>query len=322
MKAVTPIVASALMSLAMPALADYPNRPVRLIVPFPAGQTTDALARIVAEQLTTSLGQSFYIDNRAGAAGIVGMESAKRAEPDGYTLVVASSGPLAINPSLYPKLPYDTAKDFSAVSMLVAVPQFLVARTELPANTVKELVGYVKTRPGQINYGSGGAGLTNHLTMEMFGKSAGIQMTHVPYRGSTAAFNGLLAGEISMMFESGPVVIPHVKRGVLKVLGVASKSGSLALPEVPTIDKAGVAGFDSQSWAAILAPRGTPTEVIAKLNAAIRQSLDKPVVQRRLNSLGAEPIASSPDEANAYIKREVQGWGKIIRDAHIELEQQ
>ncbi len=172
------------------AKADYPDRGVKIIVPFPAGQTTDVLARTIGQQLTESLGQAFFVDNRGGAGGIIGMEGAKRSDADGYTLLMASSGPLAINPGLYRKLPYDTLKDFTAVSMVVAVPQFLVTRADFPANNLKELIDYVKQHPGQLNYGSGGTGLTNHLTMEMFKRQAGLNIMHVPYRGAAAALTG------------------------------------------------------------------------------------------------------------------------------------
>jgi tripartite-type tricarboxylate transporter receptor subunit TctC len=229
------------------AKADYPDRGVKIIVPFPAGQTTDVLARTIGQQLTESLGQAFFVDNRGGAGGIIGMEGAKRSDADGYTLLMASSGPLAINPGLYRKLPYDTLKDFTAVSMVVVVPQFLVTRADFPANNLKELIDYVKKHPGQLNYGSGGTGLTNHLTMEMFKRQAGLNIMHVPYRGAAAALTGLMSGDVAMMFESGPAIMPHVQKGALKVFAVGSRNGSKALPDIPTMDRAGVPGFDAQT---------------------------------------------------------------------------
>ncbi|WP_144633847.1 Bug family tripartite tricarboxylate transporter substrate binding protein [Bordetella genomosp. 13] len=303
-----------------PARADYPDRGVKIIVPFPAGQTTDVLARIIGQQLSESLGQAFFVDNRGGAGGIIGMEGAKRSEADGYTLLMASSGPLAINMGLYRKLPYDTLKDFTAVSMVVVVPQFLVTRMDFPANNLKELIEYVKKNPGKLNYGSGGTGLTNHLTMEMFKRQAGVNLMHVPYRGAAAALTGLMSGDVSMMFESGPAIMPHVQKGALKVFAVGSRRGSKALPDIPTVDKAGVPGFDAQTWAALLVPKGTPAPVVEKLNQAMQVALKKPAVQEQLAALGAEVMLSTPAETDAYIKEEITRWGDTIKAANVQLE--
>ncbi|MEI2415443.1 tripartite tricarboxylate transporter substrate binding protein [Orrella sp. JC864] len=299
--------------LAGPARADYPDRGVRIVVPFPAGQTTDVLARTIGQQLTEMLGQSFYVDNRGGAGGIIGMEHAKRSEPDGYTLLMASSGPLAINMGLYKDLPYDTLRDFRAVSMLVVVPQFLVTRTDFPADTLEGLIKHVKSQPGKLNYGSGGSGLTNHLTMEMLKREAGLNITHVPYRGAAAALTGLMGGDTAMMFESGPAIMPHVQKGTLKVFAVGSRRGSQALPDVPTVDKAGVPGFDAQTWAAMLVPAGTPDEVVHKLNQALHTALEKPEVRKQLATLGAEVQLSTPDQAQQYIRDEIGRWAEIIK---------
>ncbi|MFU1980593.1 Bug family tripartite tricarboxylate transporter substrate binding protein [Bordetella hinzii] len=302
------------------AKADYPDRGVKIIVPFPAGQTTDVLARTIGQQLTESLGQAFFVDNRGGAGGIIGMEGAKRSDADGYTLLMASSGPLAINPGLYRKLPYDTLKDFTAVSMVVVVPQFLVTRADFPANNLKELIDYVKKHPGQLNYGSGGTGLTNHLTMEMFKRQAGLNIMHVPYRGAAAALTGLMSGDVAMMFESGPAIMPHVQKGALKVFAVGSRSGSKALPDIPTMDRAGVPGFDAQTWAALLVPKGTSASIVEKLNKAMQIALQKPAVQQQLAALGAEVMLSTPDQTNTYIKAEIARWGDTIKTANVQLE--
>ncbi|OZI71640.1 Bug family tripartite tricarboxylate transporter substrate binding protein [Bordetella genomosp. 12] len=306
--------------LSAPAQADYPDRGVKIIVPFPAGQTTDVLARTIGQQLTESMGQAFFVDNRGGAGGIIGMEGAKRSEADGYTLLMASSGPLAINPGLYKKLPYDTQKDFTAVSMVVVVPQFLVTRADFPANNLKELIDYVKKHPGQLNYGSGGTGLTNHLTMEMFKHQAGLNITHVPYRGAAAALTGLMSGDVAMMFESGPAIMPHVQKGALKVFAVGSRNGSKALPDIPTMDRAGVPGFDAQTWAALLVPKGTPAPMVAKLNQAMQVALQKPAIQQQLGALGAEVMLSTPEQTNQYISAEIVRWGDTIKNANVQLE--
>jgi len=303
-----------------PAQADYPDRGVKIIVPFPAGQTTDVLARAIGQQLTDALGQAFFVDNRGGAGGIIGMEGAKRSEADGYTLVMASSGPLAINPGLYTTLPYDTLKDFTPVSMVVVVPQFLVTRADFPANNLKELIDYVKKHPGQLNYGSGGTGLTNHLTMEMFKHQADLNIMHVPYRGASAALTGLMAGDVAMMFESGPAIMPHVQKGTLKVFAVGSRNGSKALPDIPTMDRAGVPGFDAQTWAALLVPKGTPAPIVEKLNTTMQQALKNKALQAQFAALGAEVMLSSPDQTGIYIQDEIVRWGDTIKTANVKLE--
>ena len=291
----------------------YPNRPVRIIVPFPAGQTTDVVARVLAQQFGESLGQTFFVDNKPGASAIIGTEQAKNAPADGYTLLMASSGPLAINPSLYSKLPYDTLKDFQPIGMMVVVAQFLVVNKEFPANNVKELIAYVKQNPGNTNFGSGGSGLTNHLTMELLKASTGMQITHVLYKGAAAALTALIAGEINMMFESGPAVIPHLRSGKLKVLAVGSQRRSAALPEVPTVAEGGVPGFNAQAWAALLAPTGTPRLVVQKMNAELNSALSRPAIRERLFGLGAEPLEYTPDQTAAYFKSELENWAVAVK---------
>lgn len=313
MKKILAALSLCLLAGAAGAQGGYPSHPVRIIVPFPAGQTTDVIARTMAQQFTESVGQNFYVDNKGGAAAIIGTEQAKVAVPDGYTLLMASSGPLAINPTLYTKLPYDSLKDFTPIGMMAAVPQFLVVTKDFPANNLAELIAYVKKNPGKVNFGSGGSGLTNHLTMEMLKSQAGLDITHVPYKGAAAALTGLIAGEIGMMFESGPVVIPHIKTGKLRVIAVGSKRRSLALPDVLPIAEAGVPGFDAQSWAAFLAPAGTPKPIIDKMNAELLAALGKPAIRERLLALGAEPIEMTPEQAAAYLKSEVANWAVAVR---------
>lgn len=293
----------------------WPNRPVRIVVPFPAGQTTDVIARLLAQQFTESVGQSFFVDNKAGAAAIIGTEQVKNSPADGYTLLMASSGPLAINPSLYSKLPYDTLKDFQPIGMIAAVPQFLVVNKEFPASNLKELIAYVKQNPGKTNYGSGGSGLTNHLTMELLKSAAGLQITHVPYKGAAAAITGLIAGDINMMFESGPAVIPHVKSGKLKVIAVGTKDRSVVLPEVPTVAEAGVPGFAAVAWAAFLAPAGTPRPIIQKMNTELNAVLSKPGIKERLIALGAEPVETTPEQTSAFFKNEIEVWGGAVKSS-------
>ena len=298
----------------------WPNRPVRVIVPFPAGQTTDVIARLLSQQFTDSTGQTFYVDNKAGAAAIIGTEQAKMSAADGYTLLMASSGPLAINPSLYTKLSYDTLQDFQPIGIIAAVPQFLVVNKEFPPSNLKELITYVRQNPGKNNYGSGGSGLTNHLTMELLKSSAGLQITHVPYKGAAAAITGLIGGEINMMFESGPAVIPHVKSGKLKVIAVGTKSRSVVLPEVPTVAESGVPGFAAVAWAALLAPTGTPKSIIQKMNTELNAVLAKPAIKEKLISVGAEPVETSPEQAVAFIKAELKLWGDAVKASGVKAD--
>jgi tripartite-type tricarboxylate transporter receptor subunit TctC len=313
MKRIIAVFALCLCSILAHAQGGYPNHAVRVVVPFPPGQTTDVIARTIAQHLSDTLGQSFYVDNKAGAAAIIGTGDVKNAAPDGYTLLMASSGPLAINPTLYTKLPYDPIKDFAPIGMVVAVPQFLVVNAGFPAKDLKELIAYVKAHPGTVNFGSGGSGLTNHLTMEMLKTATGMQMTHVPYKGSSAAITALISGEIGMMFESGPAVVPHIKSGRLRIIAVGSERRSLALPDVPTVAEAGVPGFNAQSWAAFLAPAGTPPDIVLKLNAGLRAGLFKPEIKQRLLELGAEPMDSTPEQAAAYMKNEVKNWAVAVK---------
>ena len=298
----------------------WPTRPVRVIVPFPAGQTTDVIARLLSQQFTDSTGQTFYVENKPGAAAIIGTEQAKIAAADGYTLLMASSGPLAINPSLYTKLSYDTLQDFQPIGIIAAVPQFLVVNKEFPPSNLKELITYVRQNPGKNNYGSGGSGLTNHLTMELLKSSAGLQITHVPYKGAAAAITGLIGGEINMMFESGPAVIPHVKSGKLKVIAVGTKSRSVVLPEVPTVAESGVPGFAAVAWAALLAPTGTPKSIIQKMNTELNAVLAKPAIKEKLISVGAEPVETSPEQAVAFIKAELKLWGDAVKASGVKAD--
>ena len=313
MKRILPALLLCLLSGWASAQSAYPVRPVRVIVPFPAGQSTDVVARMLAQQFTESLGQSFFVENKAGAAAIIGTEQAKNAAPDGYTLLMASSGPLAINPSLYSKLPYDTLKDFQPIGMMVAVPQFLVVNKDFPASNLKELMAYVKQNPGKVNFGSGGSGLTNHLTMELLKIATGMQITHVPYKGAPAAVTALIGGEISMMFESGPAVIPHVSSGKLKVIAVGSPRRSLTLTEVPTVAEAGVPGFSALAWAAFLAPAGTPKPIIQKMNAELNAALSKPAIKERLLGMGAETLEYTPEQTAAYLKSELENWAVAVK---------
>lgn len=298
----------------------YPAKQVRIIVGFPPGQATDIVARIVADKLSTRLGQSFFVDNKPGAAGIIGTELTIKAPPDGYTLQFSSSGPLAVNPGLYAKLPYDPVRDLQPISIAATVPLFLVVHPSLNAANVKELVALAKSQPGKLNYASGGSGVTNHLVMEMFKFAAGLDMTHVPYKGGPPAVTDLIAGQVSLMFETGPGILPHVRSGKLRALGVGSVRRSAATPDLPTIAEQGFAGFDGVAWIGFVAPAGVARPIVEKLSAETAAIIAMPDVRERLLALGAEPAASTPEEFGAYIRSEIAKWSKVIRQSGAKVE--
>jgi tripartite-type tricarboxylate transporter receptor subunit TctC len=300
--------------------AGYPNRPVKVIVAFPPGQATDQAARAIAQKLSENLGQQFFVENRPGAASIIGAEAAAKSPNDGYTLFMGSSGSLAVNPGMYPKLPYDPIKDFTPISLGLKVPFFLVVHPSIPGATVKELVAYLKANPGKINFGSAGNGASNHLSAELFKSVTGVTMVHVPYKGSPPAVTDLLAGQIGLMFETGPLIMPHVKSGRLKVIAVGSAQRSLAAPDLVTIAESGYPGFETVGWAGLMAPAGTPKEIVTKLNAEVVRILSQPEVTGRFVTLGAELVSSSPEEFGEYIKSETAKWGKVIRDSGAKAE--
>lgn len=300
---------------AQASTSSYPERPVRIIVAFPAGQATDLATRAIAERLTHVFKQPFVVENRPGAASIIGTEAAARSQADGYTLFMGSSGSLAINPGLYKDLPYDAVKDFEPISLTLKVPFFAVTSPEFPVNNIQELVSYLKQHPNEVNLGTAGIGASNHLAAEMFMNTAGVSMLAVPYKGSPPAITDLIAGRLSVMFDTGPVVLPHVQSGKLKLLAVATAEPLSAAPEIVTIAQSGYPGFEAVGWAGLLAPAGTPGDIITKLNKAVVQILSDPEFSRKL--AGAELASSTPEEFADYIKSEQQKWGEAIQRAGV-----
>ncbi|MDB5946034.1 MAG: hypothetical protein JWQ33_1060 [Ramlibacter sp.] len=296
-----------------PAQSAYPSRPVRIVAPFPAGQGTDLIARQMAQYLSVALGQTFFVDNKPGAAGIIGTQFVKSAPADGYTLLVAGGGPLAINASFYNKLPYDPIKDFEPVAMIAAVPNVLVVPADFPGNSLKDVVAYVHKNQGKLNYASSGNGVPNHLIMELLKSAADLRITHIPYQGSGAAITALISGQIAMMFDTAAAVMPHVKSGRLKVIATAGAKRALALPDVPTVAEQGYPGFAAQGWSALVAPAGTPPEVVRRLNAETMAILRKPEVRAQLIALGTDPMDFGPEETAAYMKSEVVQWAKAVK---------
>ncbi|MDM0032705.1 tripartite tricarboxylate transporter substrate binding protein [Variovorax sp. J22P271] len=312
--------ALALAPLAAGAQAAFPAKPITIIVPFSAGGTTDILARVVGQYMGRDLGQTVVVDNRAGAGGNIGGQAAARAPADGYTLFMGTVGTHAINQSLYKKMPFDPIKDFAPLSRVAMVPNLLVANPSQPFKNVKEMIAYAKANPGKINFGSSGNGSSIHLSGELFKQMAGVDMQHVPYRGSAPAVSDLLGGQIAVMFDNMPSAIPHVKGGKLRALAVTTAKRSPALPDVPTIAEAGVPGYEATSWFGLLAPAGTPAPVLAKLNASILKALADPEVKKKLAEQGAEPHGEQPAQFAAFIESETLKWGKVVKESGASLD--
>ena len=302
------------------AQTDYPNKPVKVLTGFPAGQATDVLGRAIAQKLNEALGQQFFVDNKPGAAGIIATQAAMASPADGYTLLLTSSGPLAVNPGLYSKLPYDPVKDFVPVAALAMVPLVLVTNPSFAATNVKELVTMAKAKPGSINYASGGNGVTNHLVMEMFRSAAGINMTHVPYKGGPPALTDLMGGQVNVMFETTVAALPFVKQGRLRALAVSSSKRSSAAPDLPTLSELGYTGFNGVPWVAIVAPANTPPAIVAKLNTEINKALHSKDVHDYFIANGAEPMPMSTAEFGAFIKTEIAKWTQAVKDSGAKVE--
>jgi tripartite-type tricarboxylate transporter receptor subunit TctC len=302
----------ALAAGAAPA-QQYPSRPIRYIAPnLPAGPT-DILARTLGQKLSESLGQPVVIENRAGGSGIIGTEVAAKSPADGYTLLSGNNGTFGANPSLFRKLPYDPVRDFSPVVLLAAQPNILVVHPSLPVKSVKELIAFARSRPGQLNYAGTGIGAAANLSAELFKSMTGVGMVGVSYKSSAPALTELVAGQTQLMFATALSVMPHVRSGRLRALGVTTAKRMTAMPELPTIAEAGVPGFEATTWHGVLVPAGTPTPVIEKLNAEFNRALQLAEVRERLTGLGAEIIGGTPKEFADHIQREIAKWGKLIR---------
>ena len=299
------------------AQGNYPDRPVRIIVPVPAGGPADALARIVGERLAQSLGKPFVIENKAGAGGNIGMEQGARAAPDGYTLTLAPVGNLTVAPALYAKLPYDPVKDFAPITVLAVVPNVLIVHPSVPAKTVAELVALAKAKPGSLNYASPGNGSIPHLAAELFKRVAGVDVVHVPFNGVAPATNAVLSGEVQMFFAQSSSALPQWRAGKVVALGVATRKRLASAPELPTIAEQGFPDFEATSWYGLVAPAGTPSSIVERLHGEIVRALALPEVRERIAGLGAETVGNSPSEFAAMQKAEAARWIKIAREANI-----
>jgi tripartite-type tricarboxylate transporter receptor subunit TctC len=298
----------------------YPGKPIRLVVPFPPGGSADIIGRTLAQRLSEQMGQPVVVENRAGASAIIGSEYVAKSPPDGYTLLLGNVGSMTIHPFLYPNLPYDPIKDFAPVTLVGAVTSVVVVTASLPVNNIAELVAWAKANPGKLNFTSSGAGSSTHLTGELLRLRTGIKMEHISYKGSAPALVDLIAGNVQLMFENLPSVLPHIKAGRVRALATTAAKRSSALPDVPTMIEAGFAGFDMVSWQGILVPAGTPQEIVARLNSEIVKALQTREVRDGYAKLGVDVLGNTPDQFAAYIRQEQAKWSNIVKDAGIKLQ--
>jgi tripartite-type tricarboxylate transporter receptor subunit TctC len=316
--------AIALLSCAIiqPALgqAAYPAKPVRFIVPFPPGGGTDILSRALAQKMSEALGQPFVIDNRPGAGGNIGADLAAKSAPDGYTLVMGQTSNLAVNPTLYSKLPFDPIKDFAPVTLVIEAPLIVLVAQTSPIKSVRDLIAEAKAKPGGINFASPGNGTVGHLVGEMFKRQAGIDMVHVPYKGAAPALTDLLGGRVTVYFASGPVAMGQIKGGKIRAIAVTSRIRSPLLPEVPTVAESGLPGFDASSWYGVLAPAGTPKDIVAKLNAVAVKAMREPELRKQMSGEGGEPIGDTPEHFSAFITSETAKWAKVVKESGARLD--
>lgn len=299
---------------------NYPNKPIRLIVPFPPGGGNDVIARLIAQKLSDRFGQQVVVDNKAGANGIVGLQALMQSPADGYTLAVAAAGPMAVNPSLYDKLPYDPTKDFSPITNMVNYPLLLVVHPSVPVKTTLDLVNLAKAKPQQLFFASPGSGNSGHLAGELLNTMAHVQTVHVPYKGQGPALADLLTGQVQMLYSSIPSVLPQVRSGQLNALAVGSAKRLPSLPDIPTIAESGVPGYEAYSWVGIVAPAKTPKAIVTRLNQEIVDILKQKDVAEKLNQQGALPVGDTPEQFAAYIKTEIDKWGAVVRAANIKAD--
>ena len=299
------------------AQSNYPSRPVRIVVPSPPAGGTDIIARVLAQHFSTSLGQQFFVENRPGAGNMIGIESVARAAPDGYTLLFVPST-LALNSVMYKKVSYDPVRDFAPITLAAVAPNVLVVNPKVPAHSIAELVALAKQKPGQLTYGTPGIGTSPHMSMELFKSLAGIDLQHVPYRGTAPAMTDVISGQIAAMFSNALTAKPQIEAGAIRALGVSTRKRSEAMPNLPPIAEAGVPNYEATQWYGLVAPAGTPADIVARLNAEVTQALRTQDMQDKLAGDGAEPVGTTPAEFAAHIKSELEKWAGVARAAKIE----
>lgn len=315
------ILAATFASLNAHAVAQgYPAKPVRVVVPFPPGQAADLFGRMTATRLSQMWGQNVVVDNRAGGGGVPGVMVVKQALPDGYTILVGTSGTLGVNPNVYSKIPYDPVKDFSPASNIFIVPLVIVAHPGFAPKTVTELVAAAKAKPGSINYASAGPGTAQHMTGELFKSKAGIDLVHVPYKGSGPGIIDLLGGQVPLMVDSQASALPYVKTGKLRAIAVTTTARTPQLPDVPTVNESGYAGFSGVGWSGFLLPAGTPREIVEKISKDTQTALGEPALRDRIIALGAIPDPLTPKQFADYIRAEIAQWGEVARVAKVKLD--
>jgi tripartite-type tricarboxylate transporter receptor subunit TctC len=314
------VCAALALSAAFSATAsEYPSKPIKWVVPFPPGGAMDVMARTLGEKLAQSMKKPVVIENRAGAGGVIGSGLVAKSDPDGHTLMIVSIGH-AVNPSLYPRLPYDAAKDFEPVSLVGIVPNILVVNPSIKATSVKDLIALAKAEPGKLSYASAGTGTTVHLAAELFSSIADVDIMHVPYKGSSPAVTDLIGGQVNMMFDSVSSAKPYIESGRVKALAVTTTKRSSLFPNVPTMAEAGVKGYELSGWYAVFVPAKTPKPIVDRLHSELVKALKQPDVLQRFKSIGAEPVGSSPDELATYMKSETARWTKVVQDRHIKAD--
>ena len=314
------LTAAVAMSTQVVQAQNYPSQPIKLVVPYPAGGGTDFFARTIGARLSEQLGQPVLIENKPGAATIIGAESVKNAAPDGYTVLLGDTATFAVNPSLYKKLAYDPVKDFEPVTLTGRFALLLVANPALPVNNARELIQLAKMKPGELNYASPGPGSPHHLAMELLKQRTGINVVHVPYKGAAPAVQDLLGGQVPMMFLDLAAGAPLIKGGKIKVLGVASPKRITPLPDVPTLSESGVADFEAWAWQGLVVPAKTPASIIAKLNDAYGKAIADPAVRQKIVEAGIDPLHSTPQQLSDYMKTESVKWAKVVIDGNIKVE--
>jgi tripartite-type tricarboxylate transporter receptor subunit TctC len=297
------------------AQSAFPERPVRVIVPYPPGGTADLLGRLISAKLGDAWGKSVVVENRGGAGGNIATEAVAKADPDGYTLLLCNAPVLAINPTLYGSVPFDPVRDFAPVAMIAEVPLFLVVNPSLPVKNFAEFLDHVKKAKGNINYASGSIGSTTHLSMELFKTMANVQLQHIPYKGSGPAIAAILGGEVQIMFELMPSAMPHVKSGRMRALAVTSRQRSQVMPELPTVAESGLPGYEVGSWFALCAPGKTPKGVVDKISADVAAAVNAPEMQQRILGLGAQPVVMTPEEFRGFLQAEITKWSKVVKDS-------
>ena len=302
------------------AAQSYPNRPVRLIVPFPAGGATDVLARAIGQYASEKLGQPIVIDNKPGAGGTIGSDLAAKADPDGYTLLIATGSTHSVGPLVNPKTPYNVERDFVPIVDVASTTTVMMVSNTVPAKNLQEFIQLAKSQPGKMNFGSSGNGTNSHLTGELFKAQAGVFMTHIPYRGTGLVFNDMVSGQVQLLFDNVVTAMPHIKEGRLRILGVTSLKRLPFLPDVPTLHEQGLKGFDVSNWFGIYAPRGTSQEVVQKVNAAFNAALKDPELQKKMATLGAVPTGGTPQQMAQIVSAETNKWRKLITERKLQVQ--